>query len=202
MATKIDLELTSRRDDGTWTWRAAGARQPKGEVDAGLLPDGASVGDVLKAEIDKAIDGITVVSVHAPKSKKSSADERLELLGSGRSEQLVTTQLAPKGRGRGDRRRRLVAAQRLAVAGHARNPGFLPAVARTNKDAAPAVDILVGRIARRRKLRRPADLRQALRHDGKGDGDRKRQTGHSPQQIHTRQPPLLYRKQWQRIVGR
>lgn len=106
MATKIDLELTSRRDDGTWTWRAAGARQPKGEVDAGLLPDGASVGDVLKAEIDKAIDGITVVSVHAPKSKKSSADERLELLGSGRSEQLVTTQLAPKGRGRGDRRDR------------------------------------------------------------------------------------------------
>ncbi len=106
MATKIDLELTSRRDDGTWTWRAAGARQPKGEVDAGLLPDGASVGDVLKAEIDKAIDGITVVSVQAPKSKKSSSDERLELLGSGRSEQLVTTQLAPKGRGRGDRRDR------------------------------------------------------------------------------------------------
>ena len=33
----MEIELTSTRPDGTWTWRAAGARQPKGELDGGLL---------------------------------------------------------------------------------------------------------------------------------------------------------------------
>ena len=32
MPRRIDVELTSERADGTWTWRAAGAKQPKGEV--------------------------------------------------------------------------------------------------------------------------------------------------------------------------
>ena len=34
---RIDIELTSSRPDGTWTWRAAGARQPKGVVSASVL---------------------------------------------------------------------------------------------------------------------------------------------------------------------
>ena len=37
MSRRIELELTSRRDDGTWTWRAAGAKKPKGELDGALL---------------------------------------------------------------------------------------------------------------------------------------------------------------------
>ena len=32
MSSRIEVELTSQREDGTWTWRAAGARQPKGVV--------------------------------------------------------------------------------------------------------------------------------------------------------------------------
>ena len=44
MSRRIEVELTSRRDDGTWTWRAAGAREPKGLVDAALLPAEFSVG--------------------------------------------------------------------------------------------------------------------------------------------------------------
>ena len=41
MSRRMEIELTSDRGDGSWTWRAAGAKQPKGVVDAGLVPDGA-----------------------------------------------------------------------------------------------------------------------------------------------------------------
>ncbi len=103
MPRRIEVELTSSREDGTWTWRAAGARQPKGELDGGLLPAGAKVGDVLRAEADFDLEGITVVAVDAPKATRREP-ERLEIIGPGRDEQLVTTTLVPK-RGRGDDRR-------------------------------------------------------------------------------------------------
>jgi hypothetical protein len=105
VASRLEIELTSRREDGTWTWRAAGARQPKGDLDGALLPDGASVGDVLRAEAEFMVDGIEVVSVAAPKAARSEP-ERIELLGKGDDGPLVTTTLAPKGRGgRGGSRR-------------------------------------------------------------------------------------------------
>lgn len=105
MASRLEIELTSRREDGTWTWRAAGARQPKGDLDGALLPDGAAVGDVLRAEAEFMVDGIEVVSVAAPKAARSEP-ERIELLGKGDDGPLVTTTLAPKGRGgRGGSRR-------------------------------------------------------------------------------------------------
>ena len=100
MARRLDIELTSTRDDGTWTWRAAGAKKPKGELDGSLVPDGVAVGDVVKVEAEAYIDGLTVTQVFAPKAARKEP-ERLELLGSGRDDPLVTTQLAPKGRGRG-----------------------------------------------------------------------------------------------------
>ena len=52
MSRRIEVELTSERPDGSWTWRAAGAREPKGELDGTLLPAGSKVGDVLKAEAE------------------------------------------------------------------------------------------------------------------------------------------------------
>jgi hypothetical protein len=105
---RIDIELTSSRPDGTWTWRAAGARQPKGVVSASVLHEGAKVGDVLKAEADFDLDGINVTSVMAPKAKKTATD-LLPLLGSGKEEALVThSPLKPEREGddrgrRGDR---------------------------------------------------------------------------------------------------
>ena len=42
MSRRIEVELTSERPDGSWTWRAAGAREPKGELDGGL-PDAAEL---------------------------------------------------------------------------------------------------------------------------------------------------------------
>jgi hypothetical protein len=103
---RIDIELTSSRPDGTWTWRAAGARQPKGVVAATVLHDGAKVGDVVKAEADFDLDGINVTSVTAPKAKKIGP-EVLPLLGSGKVEELVTQSpgIRPEREG-GDRGRR------------------------------------------------------------------------------------------------
>ncbi|MCU1451014.1 MAG: hypothetical protein JWP02_3184, partial [Acidimicrobiales bacterium] len=68
MAVRLEIELTSSRDDGTWTWRAAGAKQPKGVLDGSLLTAGAKVGDILRADAEQNIDGINVTAVLPPKS--------------------------------------------------------------------------------------------------------------------------------------
>ena len=105
MATRIEIELTSRRDDTTFTWRAAGARQPKGVVEAELLPAGSAVGEQFRVEADFDLDGITITSVLGPRDEKKARKERggetLQLLARD-DEPLVTQQLAEKGR-RGDR---------------------------------------------------------------------------------------------------
>lgn len=103
MATRIEIEITSDRGDGTLTWRAAGAKQPKGVLAASLLPSGTGVGDVLRAEAEFTVDGPEVISVAAPKGARADKVERLEVLGSGRSNEGVTTQLAKKGRRDGRR---------------------------------------------------------------------------------------------------
>src|SRR5687768_12729123 len=98
MSRRIDVELTSARDDGTWTWRAAGAKQPKGVLEGGLLYSGAKVGDVVRAEVETDLDGMRVLQVTAPKGSRREP-ERLTLLGRGEPEQLVTSTLVGK-RGR------------------------------------------------------------------------------------------------------
>lgn len=97
MSHRIDVELTSRREDGSWTWRAAGARQPKGVVDASVVPDGVSVGDVVRADAEMGVDGTQIVAVKPPAARERPSPERIELLGSGGEQSGVTTQLA-KGR--------------------------------------------------------------------------------------------------------
>ncbi|HEV2767487.1 MAG TPA: hypothetical protein VGV63_07260 [Acidimicrobiales bacterium] len=80
MSSRIDVELTSERPDGTWTWRAAGARQPKGVLDGSLLPEKTKVGDVIRAEADFDVDGITVTAVLPPRSTRREP-QRIEILG-------------------------------------------------------------------------------------------------------------------------
>src|SRR5688500_4371014 len=111
MSRRIEVELTSARDDGTWTWRAAGARQPKGVLDGGLLYEGAKVGDVVRAEAEFDIDGITVIEVFPPKGA-GREPERLEIIGPPQREEAgVTTTLVTRTRedrprrDRGDRDR-------------------------------------------------------------------------------------------------
>jgi len=113
---RMEIELTSTRDDGQWTWRAAGARQPRGTVADVLVPAGTSVGDVLRVEVEQFMDGIEVTSVLVDRVERSEP-ETLEILGSGHNEPLVTTKLAgrrgrrrdedgPRGRSGRDRRPR------------------------------------------------------------------------------------------------
>lgn len=106
MATRIDIEVTSDRGDGTYTWRAAGAKQPKGVFDASLLPAGATVGDVLRAEVEFTVDGPELTALTSPKAPKQDQIERIEVLGTQRPTETVTTQLAAKSRRGGGRDKR------------------------------------------------------------------------------------------------
>jgi hypothetical protein len=63
MPRRMEIELTSKRDDGTWTWRAPGAREPRGVVDGSLIPPDAKPGNILKAEAEFDLEGISVTSV-------------------------------------------------------------------------------------------------------------------------------------------
>lgn len=105
MSRRIEIELTSKRDDGTWTWRAAGALQPKGVVDASVVPDGAAVSDVVRAEVETDLDGTRVLSITAPK-QKAARTGLLEILPSTKPFEPVTQQLRKKGAKDGDKRRR------------------------------------------------------------------------------------------------
>lgn len=104
MSRRIEIELTSKREDGTWTWRAAGAQQPKGVVSDAVVPPGASVKDVLRAEVETDLDGTRVLSITPPK-QKAERTGLLQLLPSDKPFQPVTQQLRKKGGRDGDKRR-------------------------------------------------------------------------------------------------
>ncbi|WP_419919402.1 hypothetical protein [Candidatus Poriferisocius sp.] len=107
MSRRIEIELTSRRSDGSWTWRAAGAREPKGDLPGDLLTFSVEVGDEVTAEAEFHMDGIEIIEVFASKQKRPMP-ETLEIMGSGREQPLVTTRLVAgrKGSDRSDRRDR------------------------------------------------------------------------------------------------
>jgi len=104
MSRFTDIELTSRTSDGAWTWRAAGARQPRGTVSSDLVPAEGRVGDVLRAEIESGLDGVEVVSLLAPKQPRRADEraQRIEVLGGPSSPPGVVIQLA-RGSRLGDR---------------------------------------------------------------------------------------------------
>ena len=103
MTRRIDIELTSDRGDGTWTWRAPGAKQPKGTLDAKTLFDGASVGDVCRADADFALDGIFIEAVLPPKGRSGKTDAETIAVSGGAFEGGVTTTWKERKGGRGGR---------------------------------------------------------------------------------------------------
>ncbi len=97
MSRRIDIELTSALPDGSWTWRAAGARKPNGHMDGGLLPPGSTVGDILKVEVEQMLDGIEVQSI--VKGREKAEDENvLELLPSDKPFEAVIETRAKRDR--------------------------------------------------------------------------------------------------------
>lgn len=109
MSRRIDIELTSALADNSWTWRAAGAKQPKGTLDGSILSPDAGVGDVIKVEVEQEIDGINVISVVGGRQKAERTDV-IELLPTEREFKPVIETRAKRDRndrgGRGDRDRR------------------------------------------------------------------------------------------------
>jgi hypothetical protein len=104
MSRRIDIELTSQTGDGSWTWRAAGARQPKGTVDAALVPSGETVGAVLRADVEVGLEGIEILTLTASKPARSpeKTEGRIEVKGTPKRAPDVSVVLAP---GSGKRRR-------------------------------------------------------------------------------------------------
>jgi hypothetical protein len=110
MSRRIDIEITSLSQE-TATWRAAGAKLPKGNVALSLLPSDSKVGAIYRAEIEQYMEGIEVVNVTVPKaaSPVDPRNERIEIIPTKKDEGAVTVTYAPKGkgpRGNGERRNR------------------------------------------------------------------------------------------------
>jgi hypothetical protein len=113
MSRRIEIELTSARPDGTWTWRAAGAQKPKGVLDGSLLPGGATIGMILKADAENELEGTSILSVVQGKAKAEKSN-LLQLLPSDKPFEAVIETKARRERGerpggdrdRGDRRDR------------------------------------------------------------------------------------------------
>jgi hypothetical protein len=105
MSRRIDIEITSLKGDVA-TWRAAGAKLPKGVLDASLVAGGPVVGNVYRADIEQYMEGIEVLSIMAPKSASplDPRHERLELIPTAKQGPDVIVTYAPKGRGRRDDR--------------------------------------------------------------------------------------------------
>lgn len=103
MSKRIDIELTSNRGDGTWTWRAAGAKTPKGTLNGSILDASAKTGDTIKVEAEFDLDGVEILSVVKTK-EKSIRGNLLQILGSEKEFQPVTQKLADKGKDRKPRR--------------------------------------------------------------------------------------------------
>ena len=103
MPRRLDVELTSVRADGSFTWKAAGALLPKGVVNPAVLGSEAKVGDTLRVEIETGVDGSTVLGVVALRVRR---DAPVLLQLSASEFQPVTETRAPRparGAARGGR---------------------------------------------------------------------------------------------------
>jgi len=104
MSRRIEIEITSLNGE-TATWRAAGAKLPKGSLNASLVPGGPVVGTVYRADVEQFMEGMEVISVLPAKtaSPLDPKNERLAIIPKEKSGPDVVVTYAPKGRG-GSRR--------------------------------------------------------------------------------------------------
>ncbi len=100
MPRRIEIEITSLQGEVA-TWRAAGAKMPKGVLNVDLVPGGPVVGGVYRADIEQYMEGLEVISVMPPKtaSPLDPRQERIELLPSTKPVPDVVVTYATKGRG-------------------------------------------------------------------------------------------------------
>lgn len=177
MSRYTDIELTSQTPDGSWTWRAAGARQPRGTVPAELVPTGQRVGDVLRAELESGLEGVEVVSLVSPRPTRSAdTAQRIEVLGAPRGEPGVVVSLARGsrllGEGRGLERERRGRREGGRREGPRRERAGGPPGRARDADRRPTEERRPSEERRRSEERRPADERRRTggRRAPEGDG--------------------------------
>ena len=131
MSRRIEIEITSLSGDLA-TWRAAGAKLPKGVLAASLVPGGPVVGHVYRADIEQYMEGIEVLSVTAPKTASpiDPRNERIQLIPETKKGPDVVVTYASKGRGP-----RRDSEERDGGRDGARRPGAKRPTARRDKDA-------------------------------------------------------------------
>ena len=121
MSRRIEIEITSLKGDVA-TWRAAGAKLPKGVLSASLVPGGPVVGSVYRADVEQFMEGMEVLAVLPAKtaSPLDPRNERVELIPSAKQGPDVVVTYAPKGRGgaRHEGGREGEVATALSVAAH------------------------------------------------------------------------------------
>ena len=100
MSRRIEIEITSIGSESA-TWRAAGAKLPKGALPLSLLPSGAKSGDVFRADADQTMEGVEIVAL-LPQKTASPRKETIALIPQKKQAEDVTVTYAPKG-GRGRR---------------------------------------------------------------------------------------------------
>jgi len=173
MSRRIDIEITSLNGDVA-TWRAAGAKLPKGVLNVSLVDGGPVVGNVYRADIEQYMEGIEVLSIMAPKtaSPLDPRHERLELIPTAKQGPDVIVTYATKGRGSrrdGDRHE-----------GEGRRDGPKRASSRPSSTERPAGAGRHDRPARGESSERPARPERTPRADGAERTARPERTSRPP----------------------
>ena len=101
MSRRIEIEVTSIGAESA-TWRAAGAKLPKGTMPTSLLPSGSKVGEQFRADVEQTMEGVEILSL-LPQKTASPMKETIALLPKEAKSDEVTVTYAPKGRQRGER---------------------------------------------------------------------------------------------------
>jgi len=103
MSRRIEIEITSVNGEVA-TWRAAGAKLPKGSLATSLLPSGTSAGAEFRADVEQNMEGVEVLAV-LPVKTASPLDlrgERIVIAPKVHTGPDIQVTYAPKG-GKGRR---------------------------------------------------------------------------------------------------
>lgn len=103
MSRRIEIEITSINGEVA-TWRAAGAKLPKGSLASSLLPAGTKAGAEFRADVEQNMEGVEVLAV-LPVKTASPMDlrgERITIVPKAPTGPDIQVTYAPKG-GKGRR---------------------------------------------------------------------------------------------------
>ena len=103
MSRRIEIEITSINGEVA-TWRAAGAKLPKGSLATSLLPSGTSAGAEFRADVEQNMEGVEVLAVLPVKTASPLAlrGERIVIAPKVHTGPDIQVTYAPKG-GKGRR---------------------------------------------------------------------------------------------------